>query len=72
MFYIRKQSAIKKNELFPSSKQKRKSALRGIGLHSVEAIAKHVQGYAEFYVQDLEYHAKVPCLSYSHLANRLD
>ena len=65
MFYIYctnpcEPSALKKkNGVFLSSKKHSKSASHGIGLHSIEAIANHAQGRAEFDVQDNEFHAKI-------------
>ena len=65
MFYIyctnpfEPSSLKKKNGAFLSSKKQSKAAPHGIGLHSIEAIAKRAEGRAEFYAQDHEFHAKV-------------
>ena len=65
MFYVyctnpcEPSTLVEKKGLFLSSKKKSEPGLHGIGLHSIEAIAKRAEGRAEFHTKANEFHAKV-------------
>lgn len=70
MFYIycenpcEPSALVKKKGRFLTSKKRNEPGLHGIGLHSIEAIAKRAKGRVQFDIEGNEFHAKVvlPCL----------